>query len=251
MPTSIAEQVRHLGEVLEDFIDDVVVDEVLSRVDARELPVGSDAQLTSQHRSRARQRSALLPAAVVVMVVGLVGSLWLVAGDREPAPTSQSPALASTTTSVTTIDPGSLGTIPPENLAANAVLRTAVDTPVGRFEIYDQPGAQQTSMYLRRTDGSVIGGQFDNTTIDEGLAWSLIGGEHEESQLAWGLAPGIDDFWVEVADQRIEPDANGIWYATVDESVLAFTIHAPGGPITVGANPDPVATTTTTIAGDS
>jgi hypothetical protein len=248
MSTNIAEQVRHFAEVLEDFIIDVDVEEILARADTRPTPNRVNDQTTRRAPTAESPRRIILPAAAVTLVVGLVGALWLVADGREPAPGSQPPGSAPITTSLTTIDPETLGTVPVESLGTNAVLRVAVDTPVGRFEIYDHPGEEQTSLYLRRTDGSVVGGQFDNTTVDEGLAWSLIGGEHEGSQLAWGLAPDIDDYWVEIADRRIDPDPTGIWYATVDNSVLAFTIHRPEGQVTVGANPAPGATTTTSLA---
>lgn len=244
MPTSIAEQVRHLGEVLDDFIVDVDADEILRRDNASDDATNGSEPIATQRQNTDSRRRVLLPAAAVVMIIGLVGALWVVNGDREQTPANQPPTVPSATTGVTAPDPEELATIPAENLAANAVLRVGVDTPVGRFEIYDHPDAPQTSLYLRTTE-SAIGGAFDNTTIEEGLAWSLIGGAHEASQLAFGLAPDSTDHWVEVGGRRIEPDTHGIWYTTVEDTVTSFTIHGPDGPVTIDANPAPMATTTT------
>jgi hypothetical protein len=134
---------------------------------------------------------------------------------------------------VTTLVPEPLATIPVEDLTAIGVLRVAVDTPVGRFEISDHPDMQRTSVYLR-TGESVVGGWFDNSTIDEGLAWSVYGSSQEEAiRLAWGLAPDVDGYWIEIAGARIEPDEHGIWYSPVDDSITTLTIHGPNGPVTV------------------
>jgi hypothetical protein len=245
MPTSITEQVRHLGEVLDDFIVDVEVDEIQRRSATLNEHVDNTAEAdTTDREDSDSQRRKLLPAAAIVLIVGLIGALWVVSGDRDPAPANQPPVSRSATTGVTALDPEALATIPAENLAANSELRVGVDTPVGRFEIYDHPDTAQTSLFLRRTD-SVIGGPFDNTTIEDGLAWSLIGGAHENSRLAFGLAPDSGAYWIEVGGHRIEPDANGIWYTTLDDNVTSFTIHGPDGPVRIDADPAPMATTTT------
>ncbi|MEQ9163042.1 MAG: hypothetical protein RLN74_10055, partial [Ilumatobacter fluminis] len=60
MPTSIAEQVRHLGEVLDDFIVDVNVEEILGRVDSLDNHPDPDAvaseAVTTERRGRGSRR---------------------------------------------------------------------------------------------------------------------------------------------------------------------------------------------------
>ncbi len=244
MPTSIADQLRHFGEVLDDFIVDIDADEIAGHAEVERRADLAGERTTASRHGQDPQRRVLLPVAAAVLIAALIGALSWSMNDRERAPASKpSGSPVATAASAESIAEG-LMPVAPEDLADGAVLRVGVDTEVGRFEIYDHPDAAQTSLYLRMPE-SVIGGSIDNTTIEQGLAWSLSGGGSSSVRLAWGLAPDTIDYWIEIAGRRIEPDANGIWWATVDDTVTSFTIHGPDGPVAIDVEQTPIATTTT------
>jgi hypothetical protein len=116
----------------------------------------------------------------------------------------------------------------PVNPAEPGILRVAVDTEVGRFEIFDQVptggACQQLTVGEESTNAC-----YDQVTLDEQMAWSVIGTDNGQ-RLLYGLVEPGTEFDVTIDDLNIVPDINGIWYVEVPEGVKTATLNRTAEP---------------------
>jgi hypothetical protein len=165
MPVDVIEQVQHLVEAFDEFVDDVSTDEVLQRVGGvSDAGAPADPEAPPPHGAgRAGWRRFGLVAAAVVLVAGLVGALVWVSADRS-TPSSDAPPQTGAT--VPTVPLGDfVWPAPPRGYTTLDDLVTAFTTEVLAWdpadtdrvgEFNDQPQPQALTLVNERLGGNVV-----------------------------------------------------------------------------------------------
>ena len=175
-----------------------------------------------------------LAAAASLLAVLVGGLMWSATRDSAMKEASVlAPSLS--------VDIDDLAAVSPVAVPDSAELRAAVNSAVGRFEVYDDVAAAMVYLFLRRPDIAggrelIQGGLLSAEEVADG-SWSVYGEDGEE-RLAYGLFPLRHGYSVNVAGELVLPDEHGIWFAVLEPGVSEFTINRPDGSITVPEKSD-------------
>jgi hypothetical protein len=168
-------------------------------------------------------------AGVLVIVVGLAfvarhddGATGPATGD-DIAPTSTSP---QSSTSLTADELAAL------DIPAGSTLRVSKEvTGTGKIWVYDTADRAQVCLGVQFDDGVSSGGCTEAGVVDAGDYWGYVQHSQSTSEPAFlhGITATDIGFSATVNGQTIEPDADGIWYASVPLDTAEFTITTDKG----------------------
>jgi hypothetical protein len=260
MPAELLEQLRALGDVLDEVAPAVRVDE-LAGLSTITGPIGTVAPATVttdpgpthyQARWLVRVTAAIAAVVAIVAIAAMITSREGSDGSNG-SPTSASASVQTTTPAVLNpndVEPGS------KWLATAAV-------PGGTVEVVQSPDGQGICLWFTwgvpvytaivngvATDGHAVSYCTDANLVATGRLYTVFRPSNTERGVLIGFTATDIGFTADVAGTKIRPDSHGLWYAPEPTGSTTFSISTNNGtaaqqlPVDPFAGPTFVATTT-------